>query len=958
MRFSSAWRRLRLFSLVLLTTICCCCWQWLPTSAAMANTPARLVQQGVSAYRDYDYSTAIDRWQAAIALYPEDENSLDRAIVLENLARAYQQTGEPTEALGYWQSATAVHVALQNWPKLGRSLTQQAQAYSQLGQPYQAIGLLCAPVPDAGEADLADEFAAGCSADSALRITQNTEDTIAQIAALGSLGEAYRAIKSYPAALQALQTGLSIASEPESLQHQALLHNSLGNLYKEQSELRYQQAASARRSATGLESTFYAVAKENDKTALEHFRNSEAIARQQGLPTLEVKALLGQISVYAHGSAPGLSQLDSIVEARTQATALWAQLPPTQEKVYLALQLTKRQRPLLDIASTSVASRTQCRDIVTDAATQSLLQQAFTIASSLHNNRLKAFAQGEIGHYHECNGDYTKALDWSQQARLSASGDRVLALDTLYLWQWQTGRIYQTLGQSDAAVDFYSQAVDNLNQIRLEILASNQTLQFDFRDAVAPVYRELANIRLSLVPESLSVASISLTKDQTSSQSAVQASAQTASQSSAQTSAPIFAQIAEQSRLQKITAALGNIDDLQLAELQNYFGSDCIVPVSQRRLDEVLAAAMPIDANAADANAADASTTDAAEASTALVSTVIFPERTAVVLTLPGQMPLLHWIDTRESDLRQSIIDFRNSLEDTANELEGYDTQQAQRLYQQIIAPFQPALTARNIKTLVFVNDGILRNIPMGALYDGSRYLIEQYALAIAPSLQRPDTAAQNALPARALVLGLSKNPIVDGRGLGALPAVKREVKEVVSILPNSQLLLDEAFTKENLKERLSSQPYPVLHIATHGKFETEPDNTFLVTGDKELATTENKLLRLGELDALIRSGAPQNGLLDLIVLSACQTGSGDERSALGLAGVAIRAGADTAMASLWSVDDESTADLITYFYQNWDGGMPKAEALRQAQITVMKDRRYLRHPAYWSAFMLVGDWQ
>ncbi|MEM9153150.1 MAG: CHAT domain-containing protein, partial [Cyanobacteria bacterium P01_F01_bin.3] len=668
---------------------------------------------------------------------------------------------------------------------------------------------------------------------------------------------------------------------------------------------------SADLNATGLEANFNTAAKKSDDIALDHFMQSEAIARQLDNPTLQVKALLGQIAVYSHGEKQDLVQPNSIAKARTQATALWEQLPSTQEKVYLALQLTKQHQSISSMANTSVASRTQCRDIVTDNATKSLLKQALTLADALQNNRLKAFAQGEIGHYYECECDYTKALDWSQQARLSASGDRVLALDTLYLWQWQTGRIYQSLGQSDAAVDFYSQAVDGLNRIRSEILASDRTLQFDFRDSVAPVYRELTDIQLSMVPESLTVssaASMNRNKGETPTEN----------------------------RQQNITAALGNIDNLQLAELQNYFGSDCIVPVSQRRLDGVLAAATPADGGSS-------------EASTALVSTIIFPERTAVILTLPGQTTLLHWINVLEPDFQHFIKDFRDSLENTSNELGGYDNRQAQRLYQQIIAPFQPVLTDLHIKTLVFVNDGILRSIPMGALHDGSKYLIEQYAVAIAPSLQRPVELTHNPIPSKALILGLKKDPIVDGQRLGPLPAVEREVKNVKSVLPNSEVLLDEDFTKINLQESLIAQSYPVLHIATHGKFETEPRNTFLVMGDKELSPDgntppENKLLRLGELDSLIRSGAPQDGLLDLIVLSACQTGSGDERSTLGLAGVAIRAGADAAIASLWSVDDNSTADLITAFYKNWDSGMSKAEALQQAQITVMKT------PEYWGS--------
>ncbi|MEL7227840.1 MAG: CHAT domain-containing protein, partial [Cyanobacteria bacterium J06576_12] len=294
------------------------------------------------------------------------------------------------------------------------------------------------------------------------------------------------------------------------------------------------------------------------------------------------------------------------------------------------------------------------------------------------------------------------------------------------------------------------------------------------------------------------------------------------------------------------------------------------------------------------------------------------------------------------------------------------NTRLSQQLYQQIIAPFKATLTHSEIKTLIFMNDGILRNIPMAALYDGQAYLVEQYALAIAPSLQKSKSDRDTALPSRALILGLSQDSVVEGQRFSPLPAVEREVQEVLSIFPKGDLLLNEAFTKNNLQQNLSDRLYPVLHIATHGRFESTPGKTVLITGDVETNTTENKLLRLGELDSLVRAGVrtgsanarDRSGLLDLIVLSACQTATGDERSSLGLAGVTIRAGAETALASLWSVDDAATADLITYFYQNWNSGLSKSEALRQAQITVMKDVRYPDHPAYWAAFLLVGDWQ
>ncbi|MEL7332599.1 MAG: CHAT domain-containing protein [Cyanobacteria bacterium J06560_2] len=946
MRFFRAARSFRLFILAIFTVACCLCWPRSPLTIrtpAYANEATQQVQQGVSAYESNQYIEAIAHWKAALSHYSESESQpeaqRDRAIISENLALAHRQIGAPSKALAHWQSATATYTALQDWPKVGRLLTEQAQTYRQLGQPYQAIGLLCTPISQSFQANTsqANQYSTeDCASESSVSLAQRTGDRPAEIAALGSLGETYRAIQRYDLARQVLQAGLTLtatANSPENTYQQALLHNSLGHVFKEQAALSYQQAITAQRGLTGSERRLRAAAQAAADISIAQFTRSQTIAQQLGDATLESKALLGQLTVTFQSG-----QIESALAIRNQAIALLSQLPPNQEKVQLTLQLTKQQRALAT-ADTSRASRSQCSDIVLDSATEQLLQQGHQLAQTLKNNRLTAFSQGEIGHYYECLGDYENALEWTQQARLAASSDRVLALDTLYLWQWQAGRIYSAQGETDRSIEFYKKAVDNLDRVRAEILSSDRNLQFDFRDAVSPVYRELAEIQLASVPaigSSESTAFLDPKKQ-------------------------IDQQTDQQTERNQIKAALGNIDSLQLAELQNYFGSDCLVPVASQRLDDLLSA-----------------NNHEATSAAALISTVIFPDKTAVILTLPDQTPLLHWIALPENTLRESVIAFRNSLEDTANELEGFDTTQSQQLYQQIIAPFQTALTAHSIQTLVFVNDGILRNIPMSALYDGDHYLVEQYALALAPSLQQSaissTTRQTNTKPSRALLLGLSQNPTVNGQSLGALPAVKREVEEVLSILPASDLLLNEAFTKDNLEGNLSDRAYPIIHIATHGKFESAPNSTFLVTGDKEADTpddsanrtsTENKLLRLKELDALIRAGTPdetantaQQQLLDLIVLSACQTASGDERSTLGLAGVTIRAGADTALASLWSVDDESTADLITYFYQNWTNGLSKANALKQAQIAVMKDPRYFQHPAYWSAFMLVGDWQ
>lgn len=943
---------LRRFLCLVILTAHLCLWPTLfpltGTVAVQASDIAQQVQQGIEAYRQYRYTDAIQIWATVLEDYPAGQPGSDQAIVLENLALARQQQGDFTLALENWQAATAIHTAQQNWREVGRLLTAQAQTYNRLGQPFQAISLLCKPF-DSPIANDESADSVSCLPGSALAMTEQSGTLAAQVVTWGSLGETYRTLQDYDAALASLQQGLRIADTLRNPYYQALLHQSLGNVHRENATLNYQQAVASLRSASGDAAVFSTGVTQARGQALQHFTNSRILAQAAQEPALITKAILGLIAVHSQAE----NQTEVVSHLQREAIAQLAKLPPTQETAYLALQLAKQRPPLINadgkilISDRFQSSRSTCRDIRRTPATLALLEQALNIAESLGHNRLKAFAQGEIGHFYECDQQYSEALEWTQKARLAATGDRVLALDTLYLWQWQAGRIYRTLEAFEAATDFYRQATRTLNQIRDEILASNQTLQFDFRDAVAPVYRELAEIQLAAIPASATTVATELAPWPKKADVELPTHG-------LQAKAPI-----REPQAHPIREALVTIDDLQLAELQNYFGSDCLVPVASGQLDQRLSRSPEADGISDEAPAA-------------LISTIIFPDKTALVLTLPQQPPQLYWVAVPEAVLHQTVIRFRNSLEDTTLDLEGYDTQLAQTLYQWLMAPLQPELVRNGISTLVFVHDGILRNIPMAALHDGQQYLVERYAIAIAPSLQQ-ETITLPASAPQALVLGLSQNPVVNGQALGPLPAVKREVQTVVNLLPGSDLLLNQGLTQANLQQQFQAQAYSVLHIATHGKFGTDPDTTFLVMGDKEsassaerlaaenpsdaAATLNNKLLRLGELDTLIRQGAPRESGLDLIVLSACQTASGDERSTLGLAGVTIRAGANSAVASLWSVSDAATADLMTAFYRNWTQGQSKAAALQAAQRSVMADPQYLQHPAYWAAFALVGDW-
>jgi len=275
----------------------------------------------------------------------------------------------------------------------------------------------------------------------------------------------------------------------------------------------------------------------------------------------------------------------------------------------------------------------------------------------------------------------------------------------------------------------------------------------------------------------------------------------------------------------------------------------------------------------------------------------------------------------------------------------------SQSLYQALIVPAQPYLQS---KTLVFALDERLQNIPMHLLHNGTDYLLKDYNISVVLGGQvRPPQRIQLD-SAKALIAGLSQSspsftaPNVP-QGLLPLPEVESEVQAIAQIMNSPTELLNQTFTTERLQKQFTKQNYPILHLSTHGVFSSDPQKTMLLAWDQAMNVQELKEILAQGTEAERRS-------LELLVLSACETAKGDRRSALGIAGVATQAGARSTIASQWLVDAASTAELMKLFYQNLNAGHPKAEALRQAQLTLMSNPQW-QHPYYWSAFILVGSW-
>ena len=234
--------------------------------------------------------------------------------------------------------------------------------------------------------------------------------------------------------------------------------------------------------------------------------------------------------------------------------------------------------------------------------------------------------------------------------------------------------------------------------------------------------------------------------------------------------------------------------------------------------------------------------------------------------------------------------------------------------------------------------------------------MVEKYAIATSPSLSLTTPKKLNRQENRALILGLTKEAKVDDKLYPVLTNVPSEIEAVQSEFANNKPLLDQAFNPQSVEKELNQTAYPIIHIATHAQFGIIPEDTFIVTGN-------NGKLTINELESALRQVNGGSSAVELLALTACQTALGDDRATLGLAGVALQAGVKSTLASLWSVSDESTSNLVTEFYTSLKSGMSKAEALRAAQRKLINAKKIsgINHeydnPAYWAPFILIGNW-
>jgi CHAT domain-containing protein len=906
--------------------------------------PQTLVEQGKQLYDAGKFSEAAAVLKTAAEAFKAQGNPLKAAMTLSNLALAYQQLGtwaeaeqalkdslnllqsketvsnlpsgkkterlqilaqtldiqgrlqlsrgQPEQALQTWQQAAATHAQIGNQDGKLQSQINQAQALQSLGFYTRACKTLLN-----GLGIDNDE----CQISNAqLQTLKSQPDSLTQAIALRSLGDALQLVGDLQQAENVLKVSLDIAQRLRSPQNVSATLFSLGNTVRAQRTI--DTDSQSRTATTAGALVFYQQAAEAATS-----------------PMLKLQALLNQLSL--------LIETQQFAEAQALSVQIQSQLdnlPPSRTGIYARINLAQSLMKL------STSQREQAAQLLAKAVEQ---------AKQLGDQRATTYALGNLGELYEQTGQLGEAKNLTEQALVLAQ--TINAPDIAFRWQWQLGRLLKAQGDAKNAIAAYSSAVETLKDLRKELVSINPEVQFSFRESVEPVYRQLVGLLLE-------------------------------SQG-------------RQADKQNLAQARDVIESLQQAELVNFFREDCLTG-TLKTIDEI-----------------------DEKGESAVIYPIVLPDRLEVVLSLPngsfrqyttglpqaevervftqlreviapsainptrgeGTEPepnLNKDTEPKETDPNRGIVP--QPREGTLNECRGLvpvpttcqpsaAPQQylplAQKLYDWLIRPAEQDIANSKVQTLVFVLDGPMLNLPMAILQDGQQFLIEKYAIAYTPGLQLLDskrlvrgqiTALKAGLTqSREITLSSSQTPIV----FSALPFVKEEL-ETIQLKVKGELLLDEEFTTTAIQKEINSVPFPVVHLATHGQFSSKQEDTFILTWDDRLS--------VNQLNTMLRSREETGrNPIELLVLSACQTAAGDERAALGLAGVAVRAGARSTLATLWLVSDEGTAELMTRFYQELtDTSISKAEALRRAQVALLKDSRY-QLPRLWAPYVLVGNW-
>ncbi|MEW6495302.1 MAG: tetratricopeptide repeat protein [Cyanobacteriota bacterium] len=885
-----------------------------------------------------EYEQALEVYKQALVIRQEVGDRRDEGRTLNNIGGVYYSIGEYNQALDYYQQALAIRRTLNDQAGIGRILSNIGLVYRQLGQYPKAL-----------------EFY-----QQALPILEEIGDQASLGGTLNGMGVIYENLGQYDKALTVYQQSLDIAKK---IGDQAGIGNTLdniGGIYYGKG--RYPQALSSYQQALEIRQ------KIGDKAGLGNSLNniggvyynlsqySQALEFLQ--QTLAIRKEIGDRA----GESRVLDAIGIVYESLNQ----YAQaLEYYQQSLSIAQAMGDR--------ATEGEVINHIGGIYTNlgnySQAQEFLQQALTIHREIGDKAGEGRTLNSLAEVYYISRQYPQALGILQQGLsiFKDVGDQAAVGVTFS----NIGYLLEQQNQSELAIVFYKQAVNVTEAIRNDLKVLQIEQQQSFTATVAGTYRRLADLLLkqNRVLEAQQVLDLLKVQELDEYLRNVRGNNQTAQGIDL---LPQEQQIAEKYdqavQLGQELAQLRRIPESERSQNQQQRIVELEKIQQQQRAEfnqfirspEVMALVQELSRTSGSQNL-DLPNLNRLQPNlqqlpqpTVLLYPLILEDRLELVLVTPDSPPLHRSVPVRRETLNRTLIEFRNALT-TSRTSETKVKNTARQLYNWLIKPIENDLTQAKAQTILYAPDGGLRYIPLAALFDGEQWLVQRFRINNITSASLSDLTPKPLSQPRVLAGAFTQGSYdfkVGTRQFSfeGLPFAGQEVENLAAIIPNTTKLLDNAFTPQATIPRLND--HSIVHLATHAAFVTgTPEDSFIVFGNGDRITLRD-----------VETWSLPN--VDLVVLSACQTASGGQlgngEEILGFGYQIQLTGAKASIASLWSVDDEGTQELMNAFYATLKiGNIPPAEALRQAQISFITNavnQQHLVHPFYWAPFILIGN--
>ncbi len=920
----------------------------------------RLFDLGIEQYQISQFEAAFRSWQQALKIYQEIKDRQGEGNALGNLGIAYLSIGKYDKAIEFQLQYLAISREIKNRRGEGNALGNLGLAYFSLDKYDKAIKYL----------------------QQTLVILRDIKDRQGEGQSLGNLGSVYQALGKYEEAIEFHLQHLVISREIKNRQGEGIALRNLGNAYESLSKYEkaikfYLQELTIMREIKNRQGEGIALGNlGNAYFSLGKYDKAIEFQLQKLAILREIKNRQGEgIALGSLGIAyQSLGKYDKAIEFQLQSLAIARELKNRSgEGVSLG-----------NLGSAYIALGKYDKAI-------DYYQQRLVIAREIKDRRGEASVLGNLGSAYYYRGKYEKAIEFQLQSLAIARELKNRSGEGISLGN--LGSAYAFLGKYDKAIEYHLQrlsiskeikdrhgegqslnnlavAYEQLNRTQEAMITYQQALTIarEISDrsgeslALSNLGRVLSSVKLPEIAILFYKKSINLHE---AIRKEIRKLDKDIQQSYLSTVEYIYRNLADALIQQgRIMEALQVLDLLKVQELEDYLknikGSDRsaqgvrLLEPEKAMNDKLLAISFE---NSPEINSQLANKIQQLPKSeinkvpeylqkipqgTALLYPLILSDRIEIILFSPNTIPISRSVKISQAELETLVINFRAALLDYRSE----DFKEpAAELYKLLIKPIEAELIQAKTTTILYAPDGILRYIPLAAFYDGKQWLAEKYRINnliayslfdFAPNLKTQPNILAGAFGGKA---GEKKF------GQNALPATLIEVQAIANSFQNSVTLIEDQFSRQAIESQFKN--HNILHLATHAQFNNgTPDNSFIIFGNGDK-------IKLNEITDW------QIPNIDLIVLSACETGTstlGNGIEILGFGYQVQKAGAKNAIASLWKVNDEGTQALMEAFYRELKkGDVSSTEALHRAQVALIKSPKY-NHPFYWSAFFAIGN--